>query len=146
MFTKPPGWQPEDLGGFVPAPAVNAATYRKHDTPVPREVRRYVFVQFVLANVAAVAFFFLGASWSATAQAAAALGLVATLASLGALLDRREWAGWLEAARLLAAGVIAPLVWSPAVGLGVAACAVLSLAALAYVRRLSRRPRLTQAA
>jgi alkylglycerol monooxygenase len=146
MFTKPPGWQPDDLGGFVPAPAVDPATYRKHDTPVPREVRRYVFVQFVLANAAAIAFFFLGATWTVPAQAAVALALVATLASLGALLDRREWAAWVEAARLVAAAVMAPLLWSPAVGFGVTATAALSLAALAYVRRLSRRAPLPQAA
>jgi sterol desaturase/sphingolipid hydroxylase (fatty acid hydroxylase superfamily) len=146
MFTKEPGWQPDDLGGFVPAPAVDPSTYRKYDAPVPREVRRYVFAQFVLANAAAVVFFFLSASWPATAQAAIALGLVVTLASLGGLLDRRAWAGGLEVARLLALAVAAPLLARPAVGLALAAAALLSLAGLAYVRRASRRRSLPQTA
>jgi len=146
MFTRPPGWHPEDLGGFSAAPVVDPATYRKYDVPVPRDLRVYVFVQFVAVNAAAIAFFFQGGRWSAAGQVAAALALAASLASLGALLDRRGFGSWLEAARLALVAIAAPLLCPPAVGFGAAAAAVLSIAWLAYVCRQSRRTTLPQAA
>jgi sterol desaturase/sphingolipid hydroxylase (fatty acid hydroxylase superfamily) len=146
MFTRAPGWHPEDLGGFSPAPAVDPASYRKYDVPVPRDLRLYVFVQFVAANLGAIAFFFLSGSWPAGAKAAAGVALAATLGSLGGLLDRREWAAPLEVARLVGIAVGAVLLGSAAVAIGAAAAAVASIAWLAYIRRLSRRRTLPQAA
>ena len=40
LFLRPPGWQPDDLGGFEPPPEVDRATYRKFATPVPRGAGR----------------------------------------------------------------------------------------------------------
>jgi alkylglycerol monooxygenase len=136
VFTKAPGWQPEDLGGFVPAPAVDVATYRKYDNRTPRGVLAYVFVQFVVVNLGAVVFFFQSGRWSAVPRTTAALALVVTLASVGGLLDRRGWATWLEGARLLLAMVAVPFLWSSAapVAAGVAAASAVSLVWLLRLR------------
>ncbi len=133
IFAKEPGWQPEDLGGFIPAPAVDVATYRKYDTRPPRAVLLYVFVQFVALNLAAVLFFFESDRLSAPVRAAAALGLVVTLASLGGLLDRRSWAARLETARLLLATAAAPLLWSWAAALAGAFAAATALSLVWFV-------------
>ncbi len=146
MFTKPPGWQPEDLGGYVPAPEVDPATYRKYDSAAPRGLRLYVFAQFVVANVAAMVFFFQSGSWPALAQVAAALGLGVSLASMGGLLDLKGWAFWLEAARLLAAVLAVSRAPSLAYAVPVVAAAALSLAWLFRHRDLWRTHHLPRAA
>jgi sterol desaturase/sphingolipid hydroxylase (fatty acid hydroxylase superfamily) len=135
MFTREPGWQPEDLGGFVPAPPVHVSTYRKHDNQPPRGLLVYVFLQFVAVNLAALVFFFQSGRWGALPKTAAALALVVTLASLGGLLDRRGWATGLEVARLLLAVVAASILWrwAPPVA---AAVAVASAVSLAWLLRL----------
>ena len=136
IFAKEPGWQPEDLGGFIPAPSVDVATYRKYDNRPPRALLLYVFVQFVALNLAAVAFFFKSGEWPASARATAAVGLVVTLASLGGLLDRRPWATRLETVRLVAATLAALFLWSSAAALAGAftAATALSLVWLLRVR------------
>jgi sterol desaturase/sphingolipid hydroxylase (fatty acid hydroxylase superfamily) len=101
IFLRPPGWQPADLGGFVPAPEVDPATYRKHEGSAPAALRVYVLVQFVVAIVASTVFLFESDAWSVTLRVAGALGLVATLTALGGLLDGRGWALRLEAVRLV---------------------------------------------
>lgn len=58
LLVKPPGWPPEELGGFQQAPDVNAATYRKWDTPVPRGLALYGFVQFTMVLLAAAVLLF----------------------------------------------------------------------------------------
>ena len=83
-------------------------------TSTPRGLLVYVFLQFVVVNLAALVFFFQSGSWAALPKIAAALALVVTLASLGGLLDRRGWATGLEVARLLLATVAASFLWSSA--------------------------------
>jgi sterol desaturase/sphingolipid hydroxylase (fatty acid hydroxylase superfamily) len=140
IFTKEPGWQPDDLGGFVPAPAVDASTYRKYDNRPPGVLLAYVFVQFVGVNLGAVAFFFQSGAWPVSLKAVAGLALVVSLASLGGLLDRRAWAKHLEAARLLAGLTAAALlVGSPSYAVAGAAAAALSLGWLVRLRPLLRQ-------
>jgi alkylglycerol monooxygenase len=131
FFLKPPGWHPEELGGFMAAPEVDPATYHKYDTPTPRGLRLYVLGQFVLVNLAAVAFLFRESEMDALPRSAAGLGIVVTLAGLGGLLDRRAWAFRLEALRLvglaaLAAVLLPPPAWA-------AAGSTLALAALGWL-------------
>src|SRR6266850_4430653 len=56
IFLKPPGWQPAELGGFVPPPEVDRPRYRKFDTPLRGRRALYVFLHFatVLAVSAAL--------------------------------------------------------------------------------------------
>src|SRR6185369_4021777 len=46
LFLKPPGWQPAELGGFVPPLEVDRPRYRKFDTPLTRRRAVYVFLHF----------------------------------------------------------------------------------------------------
>ena len=38
LFLRPPGWQPDELGGYQAPPEVDRATYRKYTTPLPRGI------------------------------------------------------------------------------------------------------------
>jgi len=100
VLWKPPGWRPDDLGGFVAPPEVDRGSYRKFEVPLPRRTQLYVLAQFVVVNLGAVAFLYQGAHLGTAARVAAALGILASLVSLGGLLDRRRWAAPLEALRL----------------------------------------------
>ena len=108
LFLKPPGWQPEELGGFVPAPEVDPR-HVKYDTAAPAGLAFYVFVQFVAVLGATTLLLFHQDALPLGPRLAGAIFIVLTLVALGALLDRRPWAFSLEALRLfsfLAAAVV----------------------------------------
>ena len=102
VFWKPPGWRPRDLGGFEPAPEVDATRYRKYDPEVKWPLRAYVVVQFVVLNLLTSVFLRGEASLPLAARIAVAVLILAFVAALGGLLDHRSWARGLELARLLA--------------------------------------------
>jgi sterol desaturase/sphingolipid hydroxylase (fatty acid hydroxylase superfamily) len=104
LFVKPPGWRPDDLGGFQQAPEVEAATYRKWDTPVPRWLAAYAFVQFTVVLFAASLMLSRQGALSRGFLAAGAVFVAVSLVALGGLFERKRWAGPLEAARLLVLG------------------------------------------
>ncbi len=113
VFLKPPGWRPEDLGGFQAAPEVDRATYRKWDVAVPPTVRFYAGVQFALVLLGSGVLFNLQQRLSVPALVAGALLILAGLLAVGALIEGRRWARSFEAARLGATlAVVAAFVWS----------------------------------
>ena len=109
LFLKPPGWQPEEMGGFVAAPDVDPG-HVKYDAAAPRGLVAYVFLQFVLALAGATLLLFRQDELPLGLRAAGAVAVVVTLVSLGGLLERKRWAAWLEPARVIAlivAGLVA---------------------------------------
>jgi sterol desaturase/sphingolipid hydroxylase (fatty acid hydroxylase superfamily) len=133
VLWKRPGWRPGDLGGYVPPPEVDRATYVRYDVPVPRALKAYVLVHFASATAGAVVFLYATPRLGADARAAGALAIALTLASLGGLLDRRAWATPFEAARVVAlAGAAAVIAGWGAIAGAAAAAAVASLLALRY--------------
>jgi hypothetical protein len=105
LFLKPPGWNPPDLGGFVPAPEIGPAP-SKFEIAIPRRAQVYVLVQFVALLALGSVFLFHQEQMTPAARALIASALVASLVILGALLDGRRWAVPAEVGRL-AVGVLA---------------------------------------
>jgi alkylglycerol monooxygenase len=139
LFLKPPGWHPEDLGGFMHAPEVDHATYRKWDSAAPLGLRLYAFAQFVIVLGATSALLFLGEQWPLATRLLGAAGTVVSLVVVGGLMDTRAWAFALETLRQLATlasalvlGGSGTLRWPYALALGVVA--LVSLPLLARVR------------
>ena len=129
VFLKPPGWQPTDLGGFVPAPEVDPG-HVKYDTAAPGGLALYVFVQFVVVLGGTTALLFRQDDLAAGPRAAAAAAILLTLVALGGLLERKPWAFSLEALRLcllIVAALLAratgalPLSWTALSGVAVIA-------------------------
>jgi sterol desaturase/sphingolipid hydroxylase (fatty acid hydroxylase superfamily) len=106
LFVKPPGWNPDDLGGFVPAPEVGPDT-PKFKAAVPPRVQAYVLAQFALVLAAGSVFLFRQQDMGTPARAAAAAAILASLFVLGALLEGRRWAVPAEAIRMTAVAVAA---------------------------------------
>jgi len=127
VLWMPPGWRPPDLGGPVGPTEVDRASYVKFDVPLGRAVKLYVLGQFALVLVATTFYLRHSGALGAAARMAGAALVVWSLASLGGLLDRRAWAGPLEAARLALLAVAVALVPAgPGVVAGAAAVAAAS--------------------
>jgi alkylglycerol monooxygenase len=99
MFVKPPGWQPEELGGFQKAPEVDRAAVRRFDFPVSPRVRQFAFALFLMTLLAGALFLFLQPEWTGAARLAAALAIVLSLLMVGALLEGRFHRGGQERTR-----------------------------------------------
>ncbi len=107
VFLKPPGWQPDDLGGFQAAPEVDRASYRKWDVAVPRRVQAYAAVQFALVLLFSGALLNVQDRLTLPGLLAGAFLIVTGLVAIGALFEGRRWAPWFEAARLVATAACA---------------------------------------
>lgn len=131
LLWKRPGWRPEDLGGYVAPPEVDPADRVTYDVKIPKGIRAYVLTQFVIVTLGTTIFLFWAGQLPLIPRVAAAVAVVASLASLGGLLDRRSWAVPTEAVRLLLGSLAVALLPAPAglvpVGLVLAAVSLLWL-------------------
>ena len=134
VFLKPPGWRPDEMGGPVPAPPVDRASYRKFETPASGPLQAYAAAHFALVLGGASWLLFRHEHLPAAVLVAGALLCVLGLVTVAGLLERKPWALALEGTRLLllAGGVAA---WST-----VAALAAALVLAAAYMAGPWRRP------
>jgi sterol desaturase/sphingolipid hydroxylase (fatty acid hydroxylase superfamily) len=103
VFWKRPGWRPDDLGGFVPPPEVDPSDPPPKFRPaLPRGLGVYAFAQFVPALLLASWLLREPGSVSPALLAVLGVGVGASLASLGGLLEGRRWAFPAELARMVA--------------------------------------------
>ena len=127
ILWKPPGWRPSDLGGFLPAPAVDARRSLKYDPAVARALGAYVLVQFVAVNLLTAVFLQREESLDLAARATGAILILASVAALGGLLDHRSWGRVLELARLLCVAGLGVRVLPLGPGTALALGAILSM-------------------
>jgi len=116
VFLKPPGWFPDDLGGFRAPPEIERPFVR-FDTPCSPRMGAYAIFQFVQLLALLMALLILGTD----AGAAATLGCAALIAwgltAIGGLLENHEWAQRAEWVRVIATSlawlVVAPALVAP---------------------------------
>jgi alkylglycerol monooxygenase len=106
MFMKP-GWLPEELGGYRPAPEVDKSSYRKYETPSPLSLNLYVLFQYILCLIGTSIFLFsqklpdgsdrfsLGENFFITAL------ISIVVMNCGVLFEQRSWIRWAEWARII---------------------------------------------
>ncbi|MBL7866097.1 MAG: sterol desaturase family protein, partial [Cyclobacteriaceae bacterium] len=70
---KKPGWLPESLGGYRPAPAVDKAHYIKYDTPAPAVLSYYALFQYIICLGATAVFLFNQGTFTMMEKAIAAI-------------------------------------------------------------------------
>jgi alkylglycerol monooxygenase len=109
----------------------------RFDSSVPKALMIYVLLQFALLLGMTTQFLGMAGTAGLPALLAYAFYLVAGLSALGALMERRHWALWLESARVLATALV-PLLSGRWFGVAhldgyfaLAIAAVFSLSALA---------------
>lgn len=101
VFLRPPGWFPEHLGGFKPAPEIDPQAYRKYDPQYHMQLSGYVLLQFITGLFAGSAILFLSASMKTGQLTGASLFVILTLVTCGALLEQKKWLLMFEYARLV---------------------------------------------
>jgi hypothetical protein len=106
------GWRPADVAQRFPKPAFSPARPR-YAPGAPAGVQAYALAQFALLLGAAVHFLQVQAYAPAPVVVGYFAWIVATLTTLGVLLEGRRAGAWLEAARasLTAAGVVVTHAW-----------------------------------
>lgn len=101
VFVKPPGWFPNKLGGFKPAPEIDVLNYRKFDTAAHHSLIQYVMVQFLVALASGSALLFLYPKMEIASVVLVAMFTIFTLLSCGALLEKKTWLKYFEYNRLI---------------------------------------------
>jgi hypothetical protein len=89
LFLARPGWRPEDLGGFQPAPEVDRATAPRFHVPVSARRRAYAFLQFAATLSFGAFVLFRQEQWTVAERAGSAAAVVVSLVTVGALLEGR---------------------------------------------------------
>ena len=99
VFIKPPGWAPEELGGFHHASEVDKVAYKKFDIEVGGSVGTYAFVQFVPTLIIAALFLFMSPFLSTMEKSSLAVVVVFSIMNCGLLFEKRKIAYILEFVR-----------------------------------------------
>lgn len=100
MFYKP-GWQPNELGGYRPAPDVNKESYVKYKTKVSNKINGYVLFQFMATLGLTTWFLFNQAELAILPKAGAAILIFLTAVTGGGLFEMKKWIHWAEKFRLI---------------------------------------------
>lgn len=112
LFNKP-GWLPEQLGGYRPAPAIDKAHYAKYDTPAPQLVNYYVLFQYVICLVGTSFFLFNQSKFSMGEKAIMAVLISIVVVNCGVLFEHKRWvivSEWLRI--LLYPATLITVTWS----------------------------------
>lgn len=111
VFLKPPGWQPDYLGGFQEPQEIDPSTYRKYDNDGLRHDHIYVFFVFLVALALSTAVLFLKNSIPTIPLYATMTYMLLTLGISGGLMENKKWLIPAEYARIFGTLIIALLFW-----------------------------------
>ena len=100
LFNKP-GWFPQELGGYRPAPSVDKTRYQKYDTPSPMALSYYVLFQYVICLVGTAMFLFNQTKFSMQQKALVAVLISLTVMNCGVLFERKSWVFFSEWSRII---------------------------------------------
>jgi alkylglycerol monooxygenase len=99
VWWAPPTWSARGLPEKPPPPEVSPQSFVKWTPPGGTPFRGYLFAQYVVVIAGTFFFMLFGGRLPLGVRLGAAGLLLLSLVSTGALLERRRWAGLLEASR-----------------------------------------------
>lgn len=105
IFYKP-GWLPEAMGGYQPAPEVDKTNYKKFDALAPKPLNLYVFFQYLLALAATAMFLFQQANFSIPEQILIVSAIILTITNCGALFEMKNWVWLTEKMRIIVISLV----------------------------------------
>lgn len=105
LWIKPPGWRPAELAARYPKPDFVMPTER-FDPPLSKALTVYALLQFALLLGMTTQFLGMAGAASLSALLAYATYLVISLWLLGALMEGRRWALWVEGLRTLTTALV----------------------------------------
>jgi alkylglycerol monooxygenase len=98
---KKPGWLPNELGGYQPAPLVDRTVYRKYETPAPVRVNYYVLVQYIICLAVTATFLFKQRDFSLADKALVSVLISWWVVNCGVLFERKKWVWAAEYLRIV---------------------------------------------
>jgi len=98
-FNKP-GWLPDAMGGYQPAPEINPDTYHKFDTVTPMRLNLYVLFQYTVALGITAFFLFNEKNFDIASKALMAGGIIVTIMNCGLLFENKNWVKYTEYLRI----------------------------------------------
>jgi hypothetical protein len=98
---KKPGWLPESLGGYRPAPEVDKLSYKKYDTPAPMALNLYVLFQYILCLIATALFLNRADQFTLLEKVLIVALICVVVINSGVLFEQRTWAKYSEWARII---------------------------------------------
>jgi len=111
VFLKPPGWQPEYLGGFQAPQEIDSNSYRKYEKDALRKNHIYVFFVFLICVILGTSVLILKNSIESIPLYSTMLYLLVTLGISGGLMENKKWLIPAEYARIFATLLVALLFW-----------------------------------
>lgn len=97
---KKPGWLPDYLGGYRPAPEIDKASYRKYDPPSTLLLNTYVLFQYAICLVGTAVFLFSADGLPLKVQIFVAILISVMVVNCGVLFEQRQWVKWSEWVRI----------------------------------------------
>ena len=105
LFYKP-GWMPDELGGYRPAPEVDKISYNKFDTLSSRSLNLYALFQYLILLGLTSWFLFNQADFSMSFKVMIAFLIALGAVTVGALFENKPWARIVEGLRILSYAAI----------------------------------------
>ncbi len=96
---KKPGWLPESMGGYRPAPEVDQQTYKKYDPSHPVRLNYYVLFQYIICLGVTAFFLYTQKDYTMSEKAIAAALISFWVVNCGVLFEQKSWifvAEWLR--------------------------------------------------
>lgn len=98
---KKPGWLPQSMGGYRPAPDIDTTTYKKYDPVHPVRLNYYVLFQYIICLGVTAFFLFKQKDFSLVEKAVAA-GLISLwVVNCGVLFEQKSWVKYAEWIRIV---------------------------------------------
>ncbi|MEJ0055418.1 MAG: sterol desaturase family protein [Bacteroidota bacterium] len=88
---KKPGWLPENMGGYRPAPEIDLVLYKKYITPAPIALNYYVLFQYVVGLIGTSFFLFNQTKFSMPEKAIIAVAISIIVVNCGVLFENKPW-------------------------------------------------------
>ena len=114
VFLKPPGWQPDYLGGFQSPPEIDKSAYSKFENDGLKAHHTYVFFVFIICLGLSSTILLLKEGLTEIPLYSTMAYLLVTLAISGGLMENKKWIIPAEYARIFAVLPITLLYWEHA--------------------------------
>jgi alkylglycerol monooxygenase len=105
LFSKP-GWLPEYLGGYRPAPEVDKSAYRKYDPPSTLSLNLYVLFQYLICLGGTAFFLFNADKLDMAGKIFVSVLISVMVVNCGVLFEQRNWVKWSEWFRIISYPII----------------------------------------
>ena len=107
-----PGWLPDEMGGYQPAPPV-PQDYKKWDVKAHEIINYYVLLQYLLVLLGTALFLFNIENLGIAEKLIITAAIIFTILNDGALFEQKSWVFYLESFRILLFSIIAAYIVLP---------------------------------